>query len=72
MKVKVELVTWQDVFDFANITSSVKENVYLTDGNSLKVSAKSFLGAAYTMEWNDVYCESDADIYTKIERFVVI
>lgn len=28
MKVKVELVTWQDVLGFANIASSVKENVY--------------------------------------------
>jgi hypothetical protein len=29
------------------------------------------LGALYTMEWEDVWCECEKDIYTKIEKFVV-
>jgi hypothetical protein len=70
MKVKVELQTMNDVSQFVNITTQIAEPVYLV-GNDFRVSAKSLLGALYTMEWEDVWCECERDIYTKIEKFVV-
>ena len=70
MKVKVALETMNDVCQFVNITTSVKEPVLLV-GEDLKVSAKSLLGALYTMEWSEVWCECEKDIYDKIEKFVI-
>jgi hypothetical protein len=70
MRVKVELVTINDVIDFVNIATSVKEPVYLV-GEDFKVSAKSLLGVRYSMEWSELWCECERDIYTKIEKFVV-
>lgn len=70
MKVKVCLDTMNDVAQFVAITTQIAEPVYLV-GQDFRVSAKSLLGALYTMEWEDVWCECEKDIYTKIEKFVV-
>ena len=71
MRVKVELETMNDVTQFVAIATQVAEPVYLV-GQDFRVSAKSLLGAIYTMEWDDVWCECEKDIYTKIEKFVVL
>jgi hypothetical protein len=69
MKVKVYLETMNDVAQFVAIATQVDAPVYLV-GNDFRVSAKSLLGALYTMEWEDVWCECEKDIYSKIEQFV--
>jgi hypothetical protein len=71
MKVKVRLDTLSDIKDFVSAVSSIATEVHLTDGNNLTVSAKSILGAMYTMEWNEVYCTCKKDIYSSIRAFVV-
>jgi hypothetical protein len=70
MKVKVALETMSDVSEFVAIASKVKEPVVLV-GEDFKVSAKSLLGALYTMEWQEVWCECEVDIYSKISKFVI-
>ena len=70
MRVKVELETMSDVSEFVAIVSRVEEPVYLV-GDDFKVSAKSLLGAVYTMEWSEVWCECSRDIYHRIYQFVV-
>ena len=70
MRVKVDLVTMSDVVQFVGITTQVNEPVYLV-GHDFRVSAKSLLGAAYTLEWDETWCECEKDIYTKIEKFVI-
>ncbi len=70
MRVKVELETMNDISQFVAIATQIAEPVYLV-GQDFRVSAKSLLGALYTMEWEDVWCECEKDIYTKIEKFVV-
>ena len=69
MKVKVNLETMSDVTKFVSITSMIDVPVHLVNGDFC-VSAKSLLGALYTMEWEDVWCECEKDIYSKIEQFV--
>ena len=71
MRVKVELVTMTDVVQFVGIATQVNEPVYLV-GHGFRVSAKSLLGAAYTLEWDEVWCECERDIYTKIDKFVIV
>ena len=70
MKVKLALETIKDISEFVQIASEVKVPVNLTGGD-FKVSAKSLMGVIYSMEWQEVWCECEEDIYSKIEKFVV-
>ena len=70
MKVRIELDTLSDVREFVTIATSIPAPVHLVSDN-FRVSAKSLLGAMYTMEWAEVWCECDEDIYNKIEKFVI-
>ncbi len=72
MRVKVRLDTLSDIKNFVDVVTNVDDTeVYLTDGNNLTVSAKSILGAMYTIEWAEVYCTCDKDIYRVIRTFIV-
>ena len=71
MKVRVILDTMNDISAFVNIASQITEPVHLTSGD-FTVSAKSLLGAIYTMEWSEVWCECEVDIYSKIQQFVAV
>lgn len=70
MKVRIELDTLSDVREFVKAVTTVEAPVHLVSEN-LRVSAKSLLGAMYTMEWAEVWCECEEDIYNKIARFVI-
>ena len=70
MKVEVRLDTLTDILEFVRAVTPVPVPVYLTS-DGLKVSAKSLLGARYTLEWAEIWCECERDIYHLIDRFVV-
>ena len=74
MKVKISLETFSDAMNFSNIAAHITDDttpVYITDNAGLKVSAKSLLGALYSMEFATIWCECEKDIYTAIEKYVV-
>ena len=71
MKVKINLVTMTDVQKFINAVEPVEENVTLQDSAGHCVSAKSMLGAIYTMEWAEVYCHCTKDISGLILPWIV-
>lgn len=70
MKIKVRLDTVTDIANFVLIASQVKNDVYLTNNNGLRVNGKSFLGVAHAHEFDELWCECDADIYSLIEEFL--
>jgi hypothetical protein len=70
MKIKVRLDTVTDIANFVLIASQVKSDVYLTNNDGLKVNGKSFLGVAYAHEFDELWCECNEDIYTRIKGFV--
>jgi len=73
MRVKIRLDTMTDVNHFVNVVSQVDGNVVLTDKNrNFSVNGKSLIGALYTMEFSEIWCESETDIYTKIKDFVIV
>ena len=72
MKAQIRLDTMSDVHRFVNIAMKQKGKVYITDNNGLKVSAKSLLGALYALEFDELWCEAEHDIYTAIADFVVL
>ena len=72
MKVKIQLETMSDVQKFVGIASQQKHSVFITDGNGLKVSGKSLLGALYALEFDALWCESDMDMWQAIKDFIVV
>lgn len=70
MKVRIALDKMSDVVDFVNAVSGVPHDVFLSDGKCQQVCAKSQLGAILAkMEWDEIYCECEADIYAIIARY---
>lgn len=66
---KIRLDTQREVMEFINIISELPYDIYVTDGYS-RVSPKSVIFALAVFQWKNLSVESNADIYTKIEKFI--
>ena len=53
---------------FIQKANEFKSSIWV-EKDDRRVNAKSLLGALASMEWDELYCESDADIYTHIAEF---
>lgn len=71
MRVKINLDTISDVQNFVKITSGLKGKITVTDGDGLVVNAKSLMGLIYSLEFNELWCESEFDIWQHISNFIV-
>lgn len=72
MRNKIRIDTIQDVNKFVSITSQLEGKITITDNTGLTVNAKSVLGTLHAMEFEELWIESENDIYSAIEPFVVI
>lgn len=72
MRNKIRIDTIQDVNKFVSITSQLDGKITITDNAGLTVNAKSVLGALHAMEFEELWIESEKDIYSAIEPFIVI
>lgn len=72
MRNKIRIDTIQDVNKFVSITSQLDGKITITDNAGLTVNAKSVLGALHAMEFEELWIESEKDIYSAIEPFVII
>ena len=72
MRNKIRIDTIQDVNKFVNITSQLEGKITITDNAGLAVNAKSVLGALHAMEFEELWIESEKDIYSAIESFIII
>lgn len=70
-KYKINLITMSDINEFVKIASLSPHIIRLTDGTGFCVNGKSLLGAMAAVEWNELYVESDGEIYGEISKFVV-
>ena len=61
----------RDVNEFVQIASQAKGNVHITDKRHFKVNGKSLLGVMYSLEFDEIWVESDEDIYSQISKFIV-
>ena len=71
MKNKIRLDTMGDVHKFVNIVGKVEGEVYLSDKRNFRINGKSLLGVMYSLEFDEIWVESDEDIYSKIAEFVI-
>ena len=60
-----------DVNKFVGIATKIKGKLTLTDGDNFTVNGKSLLGAMYTFEWDQIFCESENEVYLKIRDFII-
>lgn len=71
MRYRIRLDTMSDVNKFVKMATKHTGRIMLSDGEDFTVSGKSLLGAMYTMEWDQVFCESESEIYHLIKDFIV-
>lgn len=72
MRMKIILDTQSDVLEFCKIAGNVDGDVRIVGmdgGQEVSVNAKSLLGLLYSQTWNDIWCESENDIYSQISKF---
>lgn len=62
MRVRVRLDTMDDIKKFVQIAERYEGRIELEDNDGHRVSARSIVGAIYTMEWSSVYCVAERDI----------
>jgi hypothetical protein len=74
MRNKIYLDGYKDAVEFNAICQTLGDdiNVTVTDGANQRVSGKSLLGMLYTLEFNELFVESNCDIYKQIEKFIVV
>ena len=74
MRVKIQLDTITDIGNFVVAVSNAigrRDRVWVKDSKGSCICATSFLGLVATRDFDELWCESDKDIYHAIERFVV-
>ena len=75
MRVKIQLDTITDIGNFVVAVSHAvgkKDKVWVKDNEGSCVNAKSFLGLVATRDFDELWCESEKDIYRAIEQFIII
>lgn len=66
---KIYLETESSIMDFIATVSQLPYPVVVTDGEGMRVNAKSMLGMLYAMTFSEMWCECDKDIYMYIRDF---
>lgn len=61
-RTKIRLDTLSEVQKFVAVMGRLNDQIWLEDGNGIRVSAKSLLGCLYSLEWSSIYCFCQRDI----------
>lgn len=73
MRNKIYLLGVKDVQDFVRLCEGVDGKIELyCPKTGYRVSAKSLLGGIATLDWSEVWVESEIDIYSRIEKFIIL
>lgn len=72
MRNRIRIDTVKQANELAAITGKLDGRITITDGQGLTVNAKSVLGALHAMEFENLWVESEKDIYMAIEPFIIV
>lgn len=73
MRNKINLVTMTDITDFVRICESIEGRIELFCGKrGYRVNARSILGCLAALEFDEMWVDSDKDIYSQIEKWIVV
>ena len=70
-KYKIRLDTLTEVNEFVSLATRIDGKIILTDGRNFSVNARSMLGALYSLEWDELYVESEEEVYTVMQKFII-
>lgn len=70
MRVKITIDTTSQVKKFCEIASSIDDKIVVKDASGFCVNAKSVLGVLYSLEFSELWLESDNDYYTQFKDFI--
>lgn len=67
----IELNTYKDIIDFVKAVGTLPPatKVVVTSGDLIG-NAKSLLNMMATVEWEDLVCRADVDIYSLIKKWI--
>lgn len=68
---EIEAITREIRENAIKNTGEFSDVISITDANGFKVSASSFVGLLYAMEFNELWLEADGDYYMQFEKFIV-
>lgn len=72
MRLKINIDTHSAAAALVALAESIKEDVFLTDGARMRVSAKSLLGTLCAkFDFNEIWLETENDHYYLFKDFVV-
>jgi hypothetical protein len=71
LRYRIRLDTFSEIRKFVKITSKLKGRIYVTDGGGLTANAKSLLNMIPTLKYEELWCESENDIYYHIKDFLI-
>lgn len=72
MRNRIRIDTVKQANELAAITGKLEGRITITDGQGLTVNAKSVIGALHAMEFDELWIESEKDIYMAIEPFIIV
>ena len=71
MRARIRLDTFSDIRKFVKIVSKLKGRIYVTDGAGLIANAKSLLNMIPVLKYEELWCESEEDIFFRIKEFIL-
>ena len=72
MKVKINIDTASAASRLVSLAASLEEDLYLTDGADMRVTAKSLLFAmCVRFDFNEIWLETENDYYFIFKDFIV-
>lgn len=74
MRVRIQLETMTDIANFVlavHYSTGKHDKVWVKDTCGSCIDAKSFLGLVAARDFNEIWCESEKDIYSAIAPFTV-
>ena len=71
LRYRIRLDTFSEMRKFVKITSKLQGRIYVTDGGGLTANAKSLLNMIPTLKYEELWCESENDIYYYIKDFLI-
>lgn len=71
MRAKIYMDTVKDAEAITALASKCDKEVFIEDGNGLKVRAKSIIGNLHALEFEELWLVSTEDYYTIFKDFIV-
>lgn len=71
MRMKIRIDTASEAVKLTNLAQCLNGEITITDSNGMRVSAKSLLGALYSLEFEEIWLESDNDYYSAFRDFAM-